>query len=271
MLSRMSFLRIPNNKSHDRDEYRKRIASIQHEAPAETAGDEKNPSSENTPGPMAIESGLEATSNKRFSPAVRAVYFWSVRLMLVVMTTVLVGLILFLWAPFSRQVSATADVRPLSKMTAMKSVLVAEPIARQWAQDTQLVSLSATWGADDEFQGGVGDWSLLYYSPSRQRTALIAVHGGLATMIANRGVTDPITLEETVSWQIDSSSLIYQLRAAGGDDFLRSQPEATISMSLDLAEDPVWRVRFIDQMSRRIFSARISIDDGEILEIEQSG
>jgi hypothetical protein len=90
-------------------------------------------------------------------------------------------------------------------------------------------------------------------------------------MIANRGVTDPITLEETVSWQIDSSSLIYQLRAAGGDDFLRSQPEATISMSLDLAKDPVWRVRFIDQMSRRIFSARVSIDDGEILEIEQSG
>jgi hypothetical protein len=42
-------------------------------------------------------------------------------------------------------------------------------------------------------------------------------------------------------------------------------------MSLDLAEDAVWRVRFIDQMSRRIFSARVSIDDGEILEIEQSG
>jgi hypothetical protein len=267
----MSFLRIPNDKSQDREEYRKRIASIQREAPADTTGGEKDPSTENTPMPMAIESGSEATSSKRFRPATRAVYFWSVRLMLVVMTTVLVGLILFLWAPFSRQVSATVDVRPVSKLTAMKSGLVAEPIARQWAQDAQLVSMSATWGADDEFQGGVGDWSLLYYSPSRERTALIAVHSGLATMIANRGVTDPITLKETVSWQIDSSSLINRLRAAGGDDFLRSQPEATISMSLDLAEDAVWRVRFIDQMSRRIFSARVSIDDGEILEIEQSG
>ncbi|MGD8858267.1 MAG: hypothetical protein PVG33_18160 [Chloroflexota bacterium] len=204
---------------------------------------------------------------------IRPFFKWFLRFVFVAVFIVLVGFILYLWKPWVNSSGAPTETETklVSAMTAKEAQQVAEPIAMNWAGDAQLVSLSSTWDANQPFQAGEGDWSLLYYSPTQAATALISVINGAATVVGSHGVGNPITVSPDNRWRIDSPVAIDQLIAAGGDDFLRSQPDATVSLSLDLSRDAMWRVRLIDQMSRRVFAVRVSFDNGEIIDVQQTG
>jgi hypothetical protein len=89
-------------------------------------------------------------------------------------------------------------------------------------------------------------------------------------MINVRGAVEPLRVLQGHLWQFDSPAAADKLRAAGGDEFLASHADANVSMTLDLTEGGVWSLRIIDQMSRRLFSVRLGIEDGAIVEIQQS-
>jgi hypothetical protein len=267
MSLRLPHLQQAKTLPEDQEAYLERIASAQGETPSNdsTSSEDEAPSRRVLPDWTS-----ERAIPTRPRSMIRTLFKWFLRFMLVGMVLVLAGLILYLWGPWAQPSSVPVEPEPVSSMTAKESRLVANPTALKWAEDAQLVSLSATWDAGQPFQDGQGDWSLVYYSPAKAATALISVIDGTAAIVGTHGVADSIAVSGEKAWQIDSPDVIEKMRVAGGDEFLRSQPDSTVSMSLDMSRDAVWSVRFIDQMSRRVFAARISIDSGEIIEIQQT-
>ncbi|HSG15014.1 MAG TPA: hypothetical protein VLE70_01670 [Anaerolineae bacterium] len=61
------------------------------------------------------------------------------------------------------------------------------------------------------------------------------------------------------------------LRSSGGDEFLQGQPQAGLALSLNLVGEVAWSARLIDQENRRILEVHVDADDGEMVEIRQSG
>lgn len=267
-MPRIPFLHRAGHEPQEREAFLQRIASVQD---GQLAGDLEASGSHEPVSTVAMESSSDRWAPSRRRLVARAFYRWFMRILLVVMLVVLVGLILIQWGRWTAPADSPLVNEPTSPTTAKGSQLAADPIALKWAEDAQLVSMSATWEAGQPFQDGQGDWSLQYYSPSKAATALISVDDGRAVLVGTHGVTDPIRRLQEVGWKIDSPSAIQQLRSAGGDDFLRTQPDATVSLSLDLSRDAAWSVRLIDQMSRRVFAVQVSIDSGEIIDIQQSG
>jgi hypothetical protein len=264
MLSRSTYLKSAKDRSEGKEAFQRRIAEMQRASASAAAGNESVValSPPDSPG--------KRISGSRGGRAVRAFYRWFIRFTLVALLVLLVSLILFIWSPSSHPGNAAVVVEEVPHMTAKNANQVAEPFALQWAEDAQLISLSATWDGGQKFQAGEGDWSLLYYSPAKGSTASIVVYDGEATMIATHGVSQIIDAPLGNKWLIDSETAIDLLGTVGGDEFLRAQPEATVTMSLDFSRDVTWRVRFIDQMSRRVFSAQVDIFDGQISNVQQS-
>jgi hypothetical protein len=210
-------------------------------------------------------------ANARPGSGFRWLVKWFIRPALLGILIAAAVLFLSLWKPWAQSSSPPTAVELAASVTARESQLIAEPIALKWSADAQLISLSSTWHPGQPFQDGKGDWSLLYYSPTEAATAFISVIDGTATMVESHGVANRVNVLSNRVWPIDSPMVIDQLMAAGGGDFLRSQPDATVSLSLDLSKDAIWRVRLIDQMSRRVFAVRVSLDTGEILDLQQTG
>ena len=269
MSSRMPYLQKTKSKTEGREAYLRRIASIHDDALGETSTAESNdrPGSRRLWGSTSARDLLE-----KLRSMLRTFLKWFMRLTLVGLVIALLAVIVwYLWGSWAQPSNAPAVVELASTVTAKEAHRAAEPIAQKWADDARIVSLSATWDAGQPFQDGQGDWSLLFYSPTKAATTLISVNDGAAAMVATHGVGRPISVSAESGWLIDSPVAIEKLRAEGGDDFLRSQPEATVSMSLDFSQDAAWSVRLIDQMTRRVFVARVSIDSGEVIDIQQSG
>lgn len=269
MSPRVPYLQKTEDKPQGKEAYLRRIASLRRNVRDGNATAATNDAPATSSGELDYWSEREARTKWR--SVIRTVYKWSVRLVLVGMLVVLVGTVLYYWGPWSNPGSTPVDFEPAPSMTAKGSDRVAQSIAQSWAEDARLISLSATWAAGQSFQDGEGDWSLLYYSPTKTATALISVDNGHATLVGTHGVAQPIDVSLNKDWNIDSNEAIDQLRAVGGDDFLLAQPDATISLSLDLSRDAVWSARIIDQMSRRVFAVRVSSDSGRIIDIQQTG
>jgi len=156
-------------------------------------------------------------------------------------------------------------------MTARTAYDVARPAVLRWAEDSRLVGLSGTWDSATNYLNGEGDWSLLFYSPSQSSVALVSVVEGSAAVVDTHGVMQQPQLQMIELWRLDSPEVIKLLKRNGGDEFLRGQPQAGLALSLSLVGQSAWSARLINQESRRILQAQFNADDGELIEIHQSG
>ena len=222
----------------------------------------------------ATEAGdgvLESRSRLAKAKAVvRFLYSWAVRFVLFASLILLASLALFLWAPKSRP-SAAVELPPLPHMTAKTAYDLARPATLRWAKDSQLLGLSGTWDSGSNLLDGEGDWSLLFFSPSKSETALVSVTEGNAAVINTHGVMMQPRVQAVELWRLDSPQVINLLKYHGGDEFLRAQPKAGLVLSLDLVEESVWSARLINQEVRRILEVQLDADNGELIEIRQSG
>jgi hypothetical protein len=156
-------------------------------------------------------------------------------------------------------------------MTAKAAYDIARPVTLRWAEDSQLLSLSGTWDSSSNYLGGDGDWSLLFFSPSKRSVAHISVAEGKAAVVNAHGVTEQPELQQIGLWRLDSPEVVKVLRSSGGDEFLQGQPQAGLALSLNLVGEVAWSARLIDQENRRILEVHVDADDGEMVEIRQSG
>ena len=100
---------------------------------------------------------------------------------------------------------------------------------------------------------------------------MISVVDRQAILINVQEAGDKLMLANADSWQIDSPAIVDQILTSGGAEFLRGHPGANMVLTLDLEGEGDWKGRFIHKESRRIFSAHIDAESGDIVTVEQSG
>lgn len=201
---------------------------------------------------------------------------------LIVVLIAAVGLLWFFWwyqiSPLetlqsskSVETAVSNEVPVIRRMTAMNAHAMAEPVALDWAQDAQLLSASATWQTGSEILSGEGDWTLVYYSPQNETTALISAVEEGATLINIRHVEDEPQLIDLENWLVDSPLVVTQVLKEGGDEFLRSQPGAVLVLSLNMEGQGGWKGRLIHKETRRTFAVQLAADSDEIFAVQQTG
>ena len=155
-------------------------------------------------------------------------------------------------------------------MTAQRALQLATPAADSWASDAQLISVQATWQPGVDFADGEADWSLTFYSPQKRATALFTVIKGQSALLSSREASrayDPVDLDE---WQVDSPAVTAEVLASGGQEFMASQGDSSLILTLNLGDPPTWTAILISQESRRNLGIIISARDGEIVSVQQS-
>lgn len=146
---------------------------------------------------------------------------------------------------------------------------IAAPAASQWAADARLVNIRGTWTAADELQAADHDWSLVYYSPARQATALFSLVDGQATLASASPAASAPVIPAGI-WSVDSPEALDQVLSAGGQSFLLDHPEASLVLTLDLVGGQRWTGRMIDKETRLTFAVEIGADNGQVLSMRRS-
>lgn len=155
-------------------------------------------------------------------------------------------------------------------VTAREAFYVAEPAAREWAADGQLLSMRATWRLEADLSGGEASWSLIFYSATRSETALISVIENEAVLVNTRPTDQAHDPDDISHWLLNSPQAAENALKGGGQAFLDSQGSADLVMTLSLDRPANWNSTFIDKQSLRTFSIRMDATNGDVLEIQQS-
>ena len=201
---------------------------------------------------------------------------------LIIVLVATVGLLWFFWwyqiSPLetlqsSKSIETTESnqVPVIRRMTAMNAHTMAEPVALDWAQDAKLLSASATWQTSSDILSGEGDWTLVYYSPENEATALISAVEEGATLINVRYIEDQPQLIDLEQWLVDSPHVVTQVLKEGGVEFLRSQPGAVLVLSLNMEGQGGWKGRLIHKETRRTFAIQLAADSDQIIAVQQTG
>ncbi|MDX1614533.1 MAG: hypothetical protein R3300_09500 [Candidatus Promineifilaceae bacterium] len=177
-------------------------------------------------------------------------------------------LIAQIWRPLPG--SSAGDPASLTLATARGAHDRADALVRQWANDAALIRARATWGRATDYAPGTGEWTLLYYSPRRAQTALIAVADGRATLTQESSVEPRLATAPVSLWTVDSPTVFEQVVSQGGDAFLRRHPKALLTLTLGLEASPVWQGTLIDRDTRRTFVIELDAETGQITTIQQS-
>jgi hypothetical protein len=154
--------------------------------------------------------------------------------------------------------------------TARVAYTLAEPVAQSWAGDAALLTIMGSQSLAPNAPLAVSDWSLIFYSPSRQATALISVVNGQAIIISTRSNSlqrRPANLDR---WALDSQAVIEQFLAAGGREFITQEGATTLSLRLDVEEQVVWKSSLSARETGRTLSLWINANDGDLLDMRQS-
>jgi hypothetical protein len=154
--------------------------------------------------------------------------------------------------------------------TARVAYTLAEPVAQSWAGDAALLTIMGSQSLAPNAPLAVSDWSLIFYSPSRQATALISVVNGQAIIISTRSNSlqrRPANLDR---WALDSQAVIEQFLAVGGREFITQEGATTLSLRLDVEEQVVWKSSLSARETGRTLSLWINANDGDLLDIRQS-
>ncbi len=201
---------------------------------------------------------------------------------LIIVLVAAVGLLWFFWwyqiSPLETlqsskgvETAVGAEVPVIRRMTAMNAHAMAEPVALDWAQDAQLLSASATWQTSSDILSGEGDWTLVYYSPQNESTALISVVEEGPTLINIRHLEDEPQIIDLEQWLVDSPLVVTQVLKEGGVEFLRSQPGAVLVLTLNMEGQGGWKGRLIHKETRRTFAVQLAADSDEIIAVQQTG
>jgi hypothetical protein len=170
---------------------------------------------------------------------------WILGGILTVLLIVVAVLAVLFWQP-ERSVEAppTAGNRqseeegPDSARAAYARALV---VAREWAEDAQLVDGSATWPPGTQFAPIGASWNFVFYSARSHQLALVTVVNGQAQLFRSRAAETAYQPLGVADWLLDSPEVIRALMANGGHDFLQQHGSATLTLKIEVDQTAIWQ------------------------------
>jgi hypothetical protein len=167
-------------------------------------------------------------------------------------------------------VGSRGTAPPAVTDTARQAYTIAEPVAKAWAGDAALVTMMGSQAVEPGAPLVVASWSLIFYSPSSQATALISVVGDQATVISTRRNSPQRRPGNIEAWTLSSQAVIEQTLQAGGQDFIRQEGATSLSLLLNVEEQVVWKSTLAAPETGKTLSLWIDAHQGELLDIRQS-
>ncbi len=167
-------------------------------------------------------------------------------------------------------VTRPSDVRP-TDVTARAAFRAAAQVGRAWRSDARLVLVSTSWQnpTPARLRTGRGAWAFYFVSGTGDGGALIV------TVADGRAEAGPETvlgseLEEVVflDWKVDSDAALDAFLRAGGEEFLKARPAASLTVRLLKPADaptPEWRITALDPRDGQSFQLRVSAASGTAL------
>jgi hypothetical protein len=130
--------------------------------------------------------------------------------------------------------------------TAQSAYTEALTVAREWAEDAQLLSARATLTAESGFQAQSAEWGFMFYSASKQESSLIAVTGAAARLVRQSTSMRAPAAVDISNWQIDSPAVLEAVRKSGGQAFIDSHQQVSLMLGLEATERLRWQARLFD-------------------------
>ena len=154
--------------------------------------------------------------------------------------------------------------------TAMNAYTSAEPVARQWAADAALYSVTTALQSPLLQENDSVNWDFTFYSPELQETALLSINGNQVTLISTRSTQDAMQTGDLAGWRVDSPAAIGQMMAVGGEGFLEQQGQATLVLALRSSPAFVWQGTLVNTGTHATLGLEISAANGDLQRIQQT-
>lgn len=158
----------------------------------------------------------------------------------------------------------------ITVQTAQSSYRDAAEAAAAWADDALLLSASASWPAGSAFAPIEANWSFVFYSASRQATALFPVIGVQAAFLGARDAGTAYQPADISQWQIDSPEAVTELLKRGGQEFIENRGPAGLNLTLSSDGRFTWKASLIAAESGHTFTILLDANSGELLETRRT-
>jgi hypothetical protein len=156
--------------------------------------------------------------------------------------------------------------------TAKEAYTVAVQEAQAWQEDSQLVSLNASWrgvGAEAIVAGEEVSWSFAFFSPGTRSLGVFAVSSpGGGQRVGSMDASPNTKTIQPELWQVDSPRVLATFLNQGGREFLTEDSAATVSLRLGPGEDEnsmVWLAIGISSDQESTLTVQVDAGTGEIL------
>jgi hypothetical protein len=172
------------------------------------------------------------------------------------------------WQPTTAMAGLPAAT-PRPQLSAQRAYAAAEPVARHWAIDANLIFANTTWEPGGEWRHGESDWTFTFYSAAKSATALVAVTGESGRLISKRETDQAWPATDLQQWQVDSPAFMEQFLSTDGAALLEDETAAQTNLFLTLraVEPMTWEALALDEASERGFSLHASARNGQILKM----
>ncbi len=199
---------------------------------------------------------------------------WILGALLVVLLIVVAGLAFTLWYQPAQPNAATMG-QPVNTagQTAMAALVAAEREAGNWQADAKLLTVSSSWAAREgrSYSSGISSWAFTYYSPAETAVAQITVNNNQASPALISDTDVVLTpMEISGGWKVDSPEAVNLALESGGNDFLSSKRDTSLTMSLNTAGDNgrvEWLISLFDEQSEDFIAVRLDATSGEVIEV----
>lgn len=146
-----------------------------------------------------------------------------------------------------------------------------------WADDAQLISVSANWSSVLSV-GQVGEpaqWSYRFYSPTLRRLLIVKVEPDKqVAMVEHVGkITLPPPTLDVTNWLTDSSTALAIWLDYGGAELLKRNPGLEVLIQLRTINNypgPVWMVIGLDKRTQDILVVVIDASEGTVVSTDSS-
>jgi hypothetical protein len=171
----------------------------------------------------------------------------------------------------SPQSSPPTDSGPTEvPLTGREAYALAASEARNWQDDAQLVSATASWAnvASEEQLAEDVAWGFTFLSAQSAETQIVSVTRVGAERAREMRSTSTMRTADVASWQVDSPEVVNLLLEHGGRDFLNQHPGATISLRLGPEEESsrlVWLAIGIQSADKSTMVLKVDASTGEVL------